>query len=146
YPGPDSLYQPAVNIPLGTQYLAHLAARFNGSPWLASAAYNAGPGNAERWVDSRGNLDPETFMFTIPFNETRAYVTRVLSFATIYDWRLHGAPVPVSSRMPAIGTPYDPTADPERKQVTCRAQTAPSAAPAASIRAPASASAESIQP
>ncbi|MGH8191812.1 MAG: transglycosylase SLT domain-containing protein [Rhodanobacteraceae bacterium] len=132
YDGPGSLYDPAINIPLGTQYLANLALRFNGSPWLASAAYNAGPGNAQRWVDARGGLDPEAFILTIPFNETRDYVTRVMSFATIYDWRLHGAPVPVSSRLPAIGTPYDPKADPARKQVVCRVP-----APA-SITAPAS--------
>ncbi|MGH8214153.1 MAG: transglycosylase SLT domain-containing protein [Rhodanobacteraceae bacterium] len=136
YPGPSSLYDPAINIPLGTQYLAKLALRFNGSPWLASAAYNAGPGNAQRWVDARGNLDPEVFILTIPFNETRDYVTRVMSFATIYGWRLHGEPVPVSSRLPAIGTPYDPAVDPPRKPVVCHAS-AP-AAPAASIVAPAS--------
>jgi soluble lytic murein transglycosylase len=129
YDGPASLYEPAINIPLGTQYLANLAARFNGSPWLASAAYNAGPGNAQRWVDARGNLDPEVFILSMPFNETRDYVTRVLSFATIYGWRLNGDPVPVSSRLPAIGTPYDPPADPARKQVVCRASDAAAAAP-----------------
>jgi len=137
YDGPASLYDPAINIPLGTQYLANLAARFNGSPWLASAAYNAGPGNAQRWVDARGNLDPEAFILTIPFNETRDYVTRVMSFATIYGWRLAGDPVPVSSRLPAIGTPYDPSADPVRKQVVCRAP-AP-AVPATPPTSPASA-------
>lgn len=121
YDGGASLYDPAINIPLGTQYLANLAVRFNGSQWLASAAYNAGPGNAQRWVDARGELDPEAFILTIPFNETRDYVTRVMSFATLYGWRLHGEPVPVSSRLPAIGTPYDPGADPPRKQVVCRA-------------------------
>jgi soluble lytic murein transglycosylase len=123
YDGAASLYDPAINIPLGTQYLANLATRFDGSPWLASAAYNAGPGNAQRWVDARGSLDPEAFILTIPFNETRDYVTRVMSFATIYGWRLHGKPIPVSARLPAIGTPYDPAVDPIRKQVVCRAAT-----------------------
>lgn len=136
YDGAASLYDPAINIPLGTQYLAHLALRFDGSPWLTSAAYNAGPGNAERWVDARGNLDPETFILTIPFNETRDYVTRVMSFATLYGWRLHGRPVSLSSRLPAIGTPYDPAVDPPRKQVVCRA---PLPAPAATAAAPAAA-------
>lgn len=137
YDGGESLYDPAINIPLGTQYLANLATRFNGSPWLASAAYNAGPGNAQRWVDARGNLDPERFILTIPFNETRDYVTRVMSFATIYGWRLNGDPLPISSRLPAIGTPYDPAVDPPRKQVVCHAPspaTAPgSTAPAGSV-------------
>jgi soluble lytic murein transglycosylase len=128
YDGAGSLYDPDINIPLGTRYLAHLGQRFDGSPWLTSAAYNAGPGNAQRWVDSRGELDPEVFILTIPFNETRDYVTRVMSFATIYDWRLHSAPVPVSSRLPAVGTVYDPAVDPPRKQVVCRAP--PSATPA----------------
>jgi soluble lytic murein transglycosylase len=135
YPGPSSLYDPDINIPLGTRYLAHLGMRFNGSPWLTSAAYNAGPGNAQRWVDARGNLDPEVFILTIPFNETRDYVTRVMSFATIYGWRLHGAPMAVSSRLPAIGTPYDPAVDPPRKQVVCK--TPAPAAPAASTATPA---------
>jgi soluble lytic murein transglycosylase len=135
YPGPSSLYDPDINIPLGTRYLAHLGMRFNGSPWLTSAAYNAGPGNAQRWVDARGNLDPEVFILTIPFNETRDYVTRVMSFATIYGWRLHGAPMAVSSRLPAIGTPYDPAVDPPRKQVVCK--TPAPAAPAASTAIPA---------
>ena len=145
YDGAASLYDPAINIPLGTQYLANLAARFDGSPWLASAAYNAGPGNARRWVDARSGLDPETFILAIPFNETRDYVTRVLSFATIYGWRLDGKPIPVSSRMPAIGTPYDPAVDPKRKDVVCRVP-AP-ATPATSGSAPASpASAGSVSP
>jgi soluble lytic murein transglycosylase len=134
YDGPASLFDPAINIPLGTQYLAHLAQRFDGSPWLTSAAYNAGPGNAKRWVEARGNLDPETFILTIPFNETRDYVTRVMSFATLYGWRLHGRPEALSSRLPAIGTPYDPAIDPPRKQVVCRA---PPPAPAATASAPA---------
>ncbi|HET7931908.1 MAG TPA: transglycosylase SLT domain-containing protein, partial [Rhodanobacteraceae bacterium] len=136
YDGAASLYDPAINIPLGTQYLAHLALRFDGSPWLTSAAYNAGPGNAQRWVDARGNLDPETFILTIPFNETRDYVTRVMSFATLYGWRLHGRPVALTSRLPAIGTPYDPAVDPPRKQVVCRT---PPPAPAATTATPATA-------
>jgi soluble lytic murein transglycosylase len=145
YDGAASLYDPAINIPLGTQYLASLAARFDGSPWLASAAYNAGPGNAQRWVDARGGLDPETFILAIPFNETRDYVTRVLSFATIYGWRLDGKPAAVSSRMPTIDTPYDPAVDPKRKGVVCRAPVP--AAPASSGRAPvAPASAGSVSP
>ncbi|HLI17372.1 MAG TPA: transglycosylase SLT domain-containing protein [Rhodanobacteraceae bacterium] len=133
YDGSASLYDPAINIPLGTQYLANVAMRFDGSPWLASAAYNAGPVNAQRWVDSRGNLDPEAFILTIPFNETRDYVTRVMSFATIYGWRLYGEPIPITSRLPAIGTPYDPSVDPARKQVVCRA-TVPAASAAAVAR------------
>jgi peptidoglycan lytic transglycosylase len=143
YDGGDSLYEPAINLPIGTQYLADLATRFDDSPWLASAAYNAGPGNARRWVDARGDLSPETFILTIPFNETRDYVTRVLSFATIYDWRLHGEPVAISARLPAIGTSHDPASDPARKQVVCRAN--PPAQPATPAPAGTSASPNSAR-
>ena len=69
--GGDSLYDPATNVALGTRYLAQLAERFNGAPWLASAAYNAGPNRVDQWLDARGALPPDLFIATIPFKETR---------------------------------------------------------------------------
>ncbi|MGH8145061.1 MAG: transglycosylase SLT domain-containing protein [Rhodanobacteraceae bacterium] len=137
YHGSASLYDPAINIPLGTQYLARLAARFDGNPWLATAAYNAGPRNVQRWVDARGELDPERFILSIPFNATRAYVARVLEYETIYGWRLHGKSIPVSSRMPAIGTPYDRKVDPRRKRVVCRVPTPAAKASTSASHSPA---------
>ncbi|HJU08156.1 MAG TPA: transglycosylase SLT domain-containing protein [Rhodanobacteraceae bacterium] len=119
YDAANDLYDPRVNIPLGTQYLAAMALRFDGSPWLASAAYNAGPIPVQRWVDARGGLEPDVFIATIPYQETREYVARVLSFTTMYDWRLHGDALPVSSRMPAIGTAYESGSSVPRKQVVC---------------------------
>ncbi|QWT19943.1 transglycosylase SLT domain-containing protein [Bacillus sp. NP157] len=147
--GGDSLYEPNTNIVLGTRYLAEMAQRFNGAPWLASAAYNAGPYKVDQWVDARGSLDPELFVVSIPFKETREYVARVMAFAVIYDWRLNGNALPLSSRMTRIGSPYVlPTSGTLRKQVTCPApavakpppQTAPTSmepAPAAASSAPA---------
>ena len=104
--GSDSLYDPATNIALGTRYLAHMAERYNGAPWLASAAYNAGPNRVDQWLAARGNLPPDLFVATIPFKETREYVARVMAFSLIYDWRLHGNAVPLASRMSAIGQSY----------------------------------------
>ncbi|HJU26875.1 MAG TPA: transglycosylase SLT domain-containing protein, partial [Rhodanobacteraceae bacterium] len=143
YGAADDLYDPAVNIPLGARYLAAMAIRFDGSPWLASAAYNAGPVPVQRWVDARGELEPDAFIATIPYRETREYVARVLSFTTMYDWRLHGNALPVSARLPAIGTPYPSATDPPRKQVTSRLDTGDAgrtaAAPATSTGTPAAA-------
>jgi soluble lytic murein transglycosylase len=129
------LYDPDVNIPLGTRYLAQMAARYGGAPWLASAAYNAGAGNVARWLDARGALEPDIFIDTIPFNETRAYVRRVLSFSVVYDWRLNGAALPLATRMPKIGEGYTlPDAKAARKKVVCpTAAAAPAPAPASSV-------------
>jgi soluble lytic murein transglycosylase len=126
--GGDSLYDPATNIALGTRYLAQMAARFNGSPWLASAAYNAGPNKVDQWLAARGTLPTELFIATIPYKETREYVARVMAFSVIYDWRLDGhTVVPLATRMDAIGQPYVlPNASTVRREVSC-----PAAVPAA---------------
>ncbi|HET7359418.1 MAG TPA: transglycosylase SLT domain-containing protein, partial [Rhodanobacteraceae bacterium] len=116
------LYEPRTNIALGTHYLAHMAARYGGAPWLASAAYNAGPGRVDQWLAARGELPPDLFIATIPFHETREYVARVLAFSVIYDWRLHGRAVPMTARMPRFGEPYAPPTDTTpRKPVSCPA-------------------------
>jgi soluble lytic murein transglycosylase len=120
--GGDTLYDPATNIVLGTRYLAQMAERFNGSPWLASAAYNAGPNRVDQWLVARGTLTPDLFVATIPFKETREYVARVMAFSVIYDWRLHGTAVPLSTRLSAIGQPYGlPNASTVRRAVSCPA-------------------------
>jgi soluble lytic murein transglycosylase len=142
YGEPGDLFDPDVNIPLGAHYLAAMALRFDGSPWLASAAYNAGPVPVQRWIDARSGLEPDVFIATIPYQETREYVGRVLSFTTMYDWRLHGDAVPVSSRMPAIGTPYEPGGSVPRKQVVCHLD----AADAGRVAATAPAAAASVPP
>jgi soluble lytic murein transglycosylase len=147
--GGDSLYDPVVNVALGTRYLAQLAARFNGAPWLASAAYNAGPARVDQWMAARGSLAPDLFVASMPFKETREYVARVMAFAVIYDWRMNGKVVALAERMPAIGATYQlPTEQSTRKVMTCPAVAAP--AKAESNGAPASmeppAGATSAQP
>lgn len=119
--GGDSLYDPATNIALGTRYLAHMAARFNGSPWLASAGYNAGPNKVDQWLAARGNLPTDLFLATVPYKETREYIARVMAFSVIYDWRMDGhSVVPLSTRMNPIGQPYVmPTASTLRHPVSC---------------------------
>jgi soluble lytic murein transglycosylase len=137
YGGAADLYNPAINIPLGTRYLANMAGRYQGSPWLASAAYNAGPEPVDRWLAQRSTLDPDFFIETIPYKETREYVSRVLAFSVIHDWRLHGDVAPLAGRMPRIGQIYSPpSADAPRKGVQCLAPTQ-TAAVGSAIAAPA---------
>jgi soluble lytic murein transglycosylase len=102
-----------------------MAGRFGGAPWLASAAYNAGPNKVEQWLAQRGTLPPDVFVATIPYHETRDYVARVMAFAVIYDWRLSGKALSLTSRMPPVGQPYSlPDVDTPRKDVVCPATTA----------------------
>ena len=80
----DMLYEPAVNIRLGSWYLASLKQEFDGNLVLVLAAYNSGPGNVKQWRQQYGW--PSDFSSTeqIPFNETRLYVTKVLKAYSTY--------------------------------------------------------------
>ncbi|NVK38261.1 MAG: transglycosylase SLT domain-containing protein [Gammaproteobacteria bacterium] len=81
------LTDPSYNIQLGSHYLHSLLKRFDGNRILATAAYNAGPGNVKRWLKKNtGPLD--IWIEQIPFNETKEYVQRVLTYSTIYSYRL----------------------------------------------------------
>ena len=97
--GGESLFDPSTNIILGTAYLRQMLDRFNGLPYLAIAAYNAGPAPIDRWMAQRSGLDPDFFIEAIPYKETREYVARVLAFSVVYDWRLNGKAAPLSDRL-----------------------------------------------
>ncbi|MFH7042356.1 transglycosylase SLT domain-containing protein [Paucibacter sp. JuS9] len=71
------------NLLLGTHYLKMVLDNFDGSLPLAAAAYNAGPSRSRRWRDGP-TLDAAIWAESIPFNETRDYVKKVLSNTTIY--------------------------------------------------------------
>jgi soluble lytic murein transglycosylase len=102
YRGQSQLLEGAENIRFGTVYLRELLDRFRQNPVLVSGAYNAGPHVVDRWLGSRDFDDPQIWVETLPYYETRDYIPRVLAFTTIYNWRL-GEPVQrLSSRMPAI--------------------------------------------
>ena len=81
------LENPGVNAQFGTYYLRYVLDRLDGLPVLATAAYNAGPGRAQAW---RGTLPIEGAIYveTIPFNETRDYVKKVLANAMFYQAQL----------------------------------------------------------
>lgn len=79
------LFDPAVNTMLGAQYLRKLIDRFQGNIALALAGYNAGPSRAQQWqrlmlesASMKANFDIDTFIDSIPFTETRKYVSSIL--------------------------------------------------------------------
>jgi soluble lytic murein transglycosylase len=80
------------NALLGSTYLKAQLEAFDGSLVLAAAAYNAGPGNARKWVRTFGDprssaIDPIVWVELIPFEETRTYVRRVLGNYMVYRAR-----------------------------------------------------------
>jgi soluble lytic murein transglycosylase len=72
------LSTPQVNIAYGTWYLRHLLDHYGANEVAALAAYNAGMGNADRWVAQARARGDELTPAAIPFGETRAYVRKVL--------------------------------------------------------------------
>jgi soluble lytic murein transglycosylase len=104
--GNQSLLQSDQNIRLGSAYFHKLLTRYNGSPVLAAAAYNAGPHRVSRWLPKQQTLPASLWMETIPFTETRKYVRRVLAYATVFEWRLERPVTRISKRMPLIQQRY----------------------------------------
>ena len=87
---PSRVTDVGVNVRLGTAYLKHVLDDQGGSPVLAAAAYNAGPGRARRWRDAQA-LEGAIYAESIPFDETRDYVKKVM-INTVYYAAVLGDP------------------------------------------------------
>jgi soluble lytic murein transglycosylase len=74
----DDLSDPEISIRYGTYQLRYLLDRYGGNEVAALAAYNAGPGNADKWGGADMQLDD------IAFSETRGYVAEVLDKQRAY--------------------------------------------------------------
>lgn len=86
---PDQAY----NAQIASAYIADRMREFRGSYVLGLSGYNAGPGRSREWIRAFGdprdpNLDPVDWIERIPFQETREYVSKVLSNIQIYRARL----------------------------------------------------------
>ncbi|MDQ6950821.1 MAG: transglycosylase SLT domain-containing protein [Mariprofundales bacterium] len=93
------LFDPAINIRIGSYYLASMQRRFDGNIALATAAYNAGPHRVRQWLRRQPYQDGAIWVASIPFTETRHYVQHVLAYAVVYDWRRGVVPVQISQRL-----------------------------------------------
>jgi soluble lytic murein transglycosylase len=112
--GMDSFQQSMVtdvetNIRLGTYYLRYVYDLLDDSPVLASAAYNAGPGRARQWRAATA-MEGAIYAETIPLNETRDYVKKVLVNATYYAAQLKSQMRSLKERLGII----PPRSDAER--------------------------------
>ena len=91
------------NTKLGTSYLSMVQSDLGGSQVLASAGYNAGPGRPMLWRSHlSGPVEGAIFAETIPFNETRDYVKKVMSNATYYAALFSGQPQSLKQRLGQI--------------------------------------------
>jgi len=87
----SQLYTPAVNLQLGTRYFRGMVDKFGGSFEYALAAYNAGSDRVDDWLSQGKYRDPQEFVESIPFTETREYVQAILRNASVYK-QLYGTP------------------------------------------------------
>ncbi len=103
---PRLLTDPDTNVLLGTSYMRIILDDLDNHPVLASAGYNAGPGRARRWRDERP-LEGAIYAETIPFDETRDYVKKVMANTVIYAAMLEGRPQSLKARLGTIAPRSD---------------------------------------
>lgn len=73
------------NIHIGCAYIDYLIERYDGNMLTAAAAYNAGPGNVDKWLSDTRYSEGKTTLKKIPFAETAEYVKKVQKRAKIYN-------------------------------------------------------------
>jgi soluble lytic murein transglycosylase-like protein len=105
--GIERLHDPGFSLELGQRYVHYLARHeaVRGDLIRLLAAYNAGPGNLARWLPvAQRRADPLLFIESIPVHETRAFVTRVITFSWAYAHRM-GLPTPSLDQIAGGGFP-----------------------------------------
>jgi soluble lytic murein transglycosylase len=112
----DMLADRDVNLMLGASYLKLVLDDFGGSQALAAAAYNAGPNRPRRWREG-GPVEAAVWAESIPFNETRDYVKKVLSNAAYYAALLTGQTPSLKTRLGGPIGPRDPNAPASDREI-----------------------------
>lgn len=92
------IHQHDTNLRLGTYYMKAILSQFEGNSVLASAAYNAGPRRADEWRSDQP-LEGAIYTETIPFEETRDYVKKVMSNTAYYAIQFNAPPRSLRQRM-----------------------------------------------
>lgn len=86
----DDLYRPSISIRFGAFYLAVQMGRFDDQILVSLAAYNGGPGNTLRWLESTASDDLDLFVEVITATQSRLYLQKVYEQYLIYE-RLYRA-------------------------------------------------------
>jgi len=103
---PSRIADVELNTQFGAFYFKHWLDRLGGLPVLAAAAYNAGPSRAQAWRPVAAPLEGAIWVETIPFDETRDYVKRVLANTMLYTHALDRPYVSLTQRLGVV-TPRD---------------------------------------
>jgi soluble lytic murein transglycosylase len=99
----EQLNEMDTSLRFGTFYLKSVLDDLDGSPVLASAAYNAGPNRPRQWrVNLPTTVEGAIFAELVPFSETRDYVKKVLSNATYYAAMFSGKPQSLKARLGSV--------------------------------------------
>ncbi|MGE5089644.1 MAG: transglycosylase SLT domain-containing protein [Candidatus Levyibacteriota bacterium] len=96
-----------LNTQFGAFYFKYWQDRLESLPALAAAAYNAGPRRAKAWRPASGALEGAIWVETIPFNETRDYVKRVLANTMLYTHALDRPYVRLTERLGVVTAASD---------------------------------------
>jgi soluble lytic murein transglycosylase len=110
----DQLQDRDTNIAIGTGYLKLVLDDFGGSMPMAAAAYNAGPSRPRHWRNGPV-LEGAAWAETVPFQETRDYVKKVVSNATFYAALLSGQPQSLKARLGTVGPREAAQPEPNRE-------------------------------
>ncbi|MCK9284158.1 MAG: lytic transglycosylase domain-containing protein [Rhodocyclaceae bacterium] len=98
---PAKMTDMGTNVTLGTHYLKMVLNGLDNQPVLACAAYNAGPGRAQRWRGDKP-LEGAIYAETIPFAETRDYVKKVMSNSVYYNALFQDKPQSLKARLGVV--------------------------------------------
>ena len=93
------LYNPDINIQMGTWYMKSLMNQFDNNHALVAGAYNGGPGRMRRWIKAKQIPDLDEFIEDIGIDQTRRHIKKVIDSYIIYQ-QLYSNPVPTSANIP----------------------------------------------
>ena len=93
------LYNPDINIQMGSWYMKSLMDQFDNNHALVAGAYNGGPGRMRRWIEAKQISDLDEFIEDIWIDETRRHIKKVIDSYTIYQ-ELYSQPAPASANIP----------------------------------------------
>ena len=93
------LYDPDINIQMGSWYMKSLMDQFDNNHALVAGAYNGGPGRMRRWIAAKQIPDLDEFIEDIGIDQTRRHIKKVIDSYIIYQ-QLYSNPAPTSANIP----------------------------------------------